>query len=261
MEHVLTIITINFNNCIGLNKTIQSVIGQSCRNVEFVVIDGGSTDKSKELIEEHQNSISYSISEKDNGIYDAMNKGIQRSNGKYLLFLNSGDYLNDTNVLGQVFPLLNSEKDIIACSYKMEGSNAVEESPKEPTFSSFWYKSICHQAVLIKKDLFVKYGLYDTSLKIVADWEFFVKAIFLNHATYQCVDIDLVTIENGGLSSSIEGHKAAQAERKLIYNKLFPGFVLDYEQLHWHRSNRLHKIAAKVNRLFGKKVASILKLF
>ena len=99
----LSVITINFNNAIGLEKTIKSVIEQKFTDFEFVIIDGDSSDGSKEIIKKYSNKISYWVSEKDKGIYNAQNKGIERAIGEYCLFLNSGDYLVDTTVFQTVF--------------------------------------------------------------------------------------------------------------------------------------------------------------
>ena len=102
----LSIITINYNNKEGLQKTITSVVSQTVKEFEWVVIDGGSTDGSKELIEKYTDHIDYYVSEPDKGIYNAMNKGIHASHGKYLQFLNSGDSLHDNDTIERVLPLL-----------------------------------------------------------------------------------------------------------------------------------------------------------
>jgi glycosyltransferase involved in cell wall biosynthesis len=110
MTFKLSIITINYNNSIGLKKTIESVVSQSCSEFEFIVIDGGSQDVSKEIIELHQSKINYWVSEKDKGIYHAMNKGIRASSGEYILFLNSGDVLlDDVEILNKVVLNLNQK--------------------------------------------------------------------------------------------------------------------------------------------------------
>jgi glycosyltransferase involved in cell wall biosynthesis len=184
--------------------------------------------------------------------YDAMNKGIKLSKGKYLLFLNSGDYLSNANVLESISPLLKDGKDIIACSCRMEGSHLVEESPQEPIFRAFWYRSICHQAVFIKKELFAKYGLYDTSLKVVADWEFFVRALFLHHASYQSSAVVLSVIEQDGLSSKLDGYQLAQEERSKVYKKLFPGFIADFNKLMDYENSPLHKFVNRFRRILGR---------
>ena len=107
----ITIITINFNNCEGLGKTIDSVVSQSCHDYEYIVIDGGSTDGSVNVIKDNADNIDYWVSEKDDGIYNAMNKGIDHATGEYCLFLNSGDTLHDCEVIASVVPVL--EADIV----------------------------------------------------------------------------------------------------------------------------------------------------
>lgn len=94
----ISIITINYNNASGLEKTIRSVVEQTYNEYEYIIIDGASSDKSKEVIQEYQRYIDFWCSEKDSGIYNAMNKGIQKASGEYLLFLNSGDVLNNSAV-------------------------------------------------------------------------------------------------------------------------------------------------------------------
>ena len=93
----LSIITINRNNKTGLEKTIYSVVNQNYKDYEYIVIDGDSSDGSLEVIKRNEKYFSYWVSEPDSGVYQAMNKGIDRANGEYCLFLNSGDYLKDDN--------------------------------------------------------------------------------------------------------------------------------------------------------------------
>ena len=97
-----SIITVNFNNKEGLRKTIESVIRQSFRDFEYIVIDGGSTDGSADILKEYDAQIDYWVSEPDKGIYNAMNKGIVQAKGEYLNFMNSGDYFYDNQVLQHV---------------------------------------------------------------------------------------------------------------------------------------------------------------
>ena len=107
-----SIITVNYNNREGLKRTIESVIHQTFRDFEFIVIDGGSTDSSAEVLKAYDEHISYWVSEKDNGIYDAMNKGIRKATGDYLNFMNSGDCFYDDDVLRNVTAYA-SDADII----------------------------------------------------------------------------------------------------------------------------------------------------
>ena len=99
----LSIITINYNNAAGLEKTIKSVISQTCKRYEFIIIDGGSKDGSKDIIEKYQDQITYWVSEPDNGIYNAMNKGVKVAKGEYCIFMNSGDIFVDNDVIRDVF--------------------------------------------------------------------------------------------------------------------------------------------------------------
>ena len=108
----LSIITINLNNAAGLRKTIESVVNQTFTDYEYLIIDGGSTDGSVEVIKEFADKITYWVSEPDKGIYNAMNKGILKARGEYLQFLNSGDWLVDNEVLFRVFSL-NHFEDIL----------------------------------------------------------------------------------------------------------------------------------------------------
>ncbi len=99
----LSIITVNLNNSAGLRKTIESIVKQTFKDFEYIIIDGGSTDGSAEVIKEFADKITYWVSEPDKGIYNAMNKGILHAKGEYLLFLNSGDWLADDDLLSKVF--------------------------------------------------------------------------------------------------------------------------------------------------------------
>ena len=104
----ISIITVNYNDREGLKKTIESVINQTWQDFEFIIIDGGSTDGSREVIEQYKDKIDYWISEPDKGIYNAMNKGIKAASGEFLLFLNSGDRLIDKNITEKVISKLES---------------------------------------------------------------------------------------------------------------------------------------------------------
>ena len=109
----ISIITINYNNLEGLKRTMESVVNQTWREFEYIVIDGGSTDRSAAYIASQSENIDYWVSEPDNGIYNAMNKGIAKATGEYLLFLNSGDSFYDANVLQNVSNFFNNDLSII----------------------------------------------------------------------------------------------------------------------------------------------------
>lgn len=190
----LSIITINYNNKAGLEKTVASVMSQSWRDFEWIIIDGGSTDGSKEVIESLTTNplsaklISYWCSEPDNGVYNAMNKGIAKTVGDYLLFLNSGDSLSDKNVLGDFFVFSKKHKEDIITGDLMIDDNPmnIRRAPdtEEVDYNYMKYNTLNHPCSFIKRELFVKYGYYDESLRIVSDWKWFLYVTIAYNCTY-----------------------------------------------------------------------------
>ncbi|HDY89306.1 MAG TPA: glycosyltransferase, partial [bacterium] len=110
---MLSIITVTYNAEACLEKTIQSVINQTYKNIEYIIIDGGSSDKTLSIIKKYKKYIKYCISEPDKGIYDAMNKGIKIAKGDYINFLNAGDFYYENNVLSYLFDNLDKSVDLL----------------------------------------------------------------------------------------------------------------------------------------------------
>jgi len=158
----LSIITINLNNQKGLQKTIESVLSQTCSDYEYIIIDGGSTDGSIDIIKKHADKISHWISEPDHGIYNAMNKGISVANGELICFLNSGDEYKSRNSLDiAVNEILNDQKKypiyffdyIYACS---NGKNNVISSNDVTNKVRLFSKGFGHPSTFYRKELFNK---------------------------------------------------------------------------------------------------------
>lgn len=139
---LFSIITVNLNNYCGLLKTIKSVVEQTFRDYEWIIIDGGSTDGSKQLIEQYSQFISYWVSEPDTGIYNAMNKGIRVSSGDYLLFLNSGDWLASPTVLEDVYKTAPTVDFVYGDHIERDGSRGI--SPEVISFLRLYQSTICH---------------------------------------------------------------------------------------------------------------------
>ncbi len=198
----LSIITVNYNNKAGLQKTIDSVVAQTWRDFEWIIIDGGSTDGSKELIEQYQQHFAYWCSEPDKGIYNAMNKGIAIARGEYLNFMNSGDCYFEKDTLQKVF-----EKTLYADVFygdwvkHSNGKEVVVKSPKIADLDFFFRHTICHQAQFIKTENLKRDG-YDESFKIYADWVFCVQ-LLLKGATTQYVEIPICVYDMSGVSSHL----------------------------------------------------------
>jgi glycosyltransferase involved in cell wall biosynthesis len=226
----LSVITINRNNAEGLNKTIQSVINQSYNDFEYIVIDGNSTDDSVDIIKKYDNKINCWISETDTGIYNAMNKGIAKATGDYLLFLNSGDYLVNTNVLKSVFEHQHTV-DIIYGNMQIDWGNGkitYGKMPEKITFKQMFVDTLWHPVSFIKKALFDKYGLYNETYKIVADYDFFFKVIIIHNASTYHVNEDIAVYNLTGLSSLDSNKALEQAERKKVIESYLPQSIIDF---------------------------------
>lgn len=229
----LSIITINYNNKAGLQKTMQSVITQTWQDFEFIIIDGDSFDGSKDILNTYSSFLTYSVSEPDSGVYNAMNKGIKISTGDYLMFLNSGDALIDNNVLEKLQVELNGEYDIYYGDILyIDGiKQEVRTFPKKLNFAFFYEQNISHQASFIKAKLFKDIFLYSENFKIVSDWEFFTYAICRREASYRHLDHVIVIYDGTGMSSNSNNYSAIKQERDASLNRYFPEFIKDYEYL------------------------------
>lgn len=228
----ISIITINYNNLEGLKKTVESIINQTWQEFEYIIIDGGSTDGSAEYLEACKYKFDYLVSEKDSGIYNAMNKGIKAATGEYLLFLNSGDYLY-SNMTLQENERNIADYDLVYFNIELTDgkSSRIVSYPEKLSFSYFYLGTICHQSTLIKKTLFEIVGLYDENLKLVSDWKFFILALFRFNCSYVKVDTIFVTYDLDGISSDLANEKVLEKERKYVLNSDFIGYIEDMNQL------------------------------
>lgn len=204
----ISIITVNFNNKNGLYKTIESVQKQTYSNIEYIIIDGGSTDGSKELIEKNAESLYYWVSEKDKGIYDGMNKGLRQATGDYCIFLNSGDFFIDNDVLSLLFNKTTWNEDIIIGRQKFINTKGhitrgwrVDEKEMDERF--LWYNTLPHQATFIRTPILKEIGGYDLNYPVCADWVSWHYLLNEKHCTYKLSDIFVSIMEQGGTSSDM----------------------------------------------------------
>jgi len=230
----LSIITINFNNAIGLEKTINSIIAQSDSNFEYIIIDGDSDDNSIEIIKKNEQYLSHWISEPDTGIYNAMNKGIVKAKGDYLLFLNSGDYLASDDIVAK-FNNFNCNRDIISGDLILKNSDEsnkhISISPEIITIKYLINKFLPHPSTFIKKELFDKIGLYNENNFIVSDWEFFLKAFVFHNVIYQRIPVVISVFVTDGISSNPKYAIKINEEREKVLNQILPYIHLDYKEL------------------------------
>lgn len=222
----LSVITINYNNCDGLRKTIESVVNQTWRNFEYIIIDGGSTDGSLDVIKEFADQIDYWVSEPDKGIYNALNKGVEKAQGEYCNFMNSGDCFYSLDVLEKVFSG-NPIADIICGNTQLD---YLKTPPKEISLDFLFNSSICHQCAFIRTSLMKKYG-YDEKYKIVADRKFFLQALLFDNCSYLPINVDVVKYDITGFSA--ENPVLSKLEYDRVLEELIPERIrIDYGRKH-----------------------------
>jgi len=226
----LSIITINYNNVVGLKETIKSVVSQTFSDFEYIIIDGLSNDGSQNVIAEFKNQISYSVSESDSGIYNAMNKGIMIAKGEYIYFLNSGDVFSSKTILQKILDNSNNEDFIFGGIQKRYIKRAINEyPPKKLSYGHLLRFGINHQATFSKRNLYAEYGLFDEKFKIVADWCFLLISICKYNVSYVVIDEIVSIYEPYGISSS--STELIKKEKELFIKKEFPLFEEDYKRL------------------------------
>jgi glycosyltransferase involved in cell wall biosynthesis len=231
----LSIITINWNNAEGLRKTMKSVLTQSCKEFEYIVVDGGSTDGGVDIIKQYEDSPNLRwLSEKDNGIYNAMNKGIKMAHGEYLHFLNSGDCLIDQDVVRKMLAEVerNNHPDIMIGSlYRLEGNKTIKDQIiyKDSTLWSLYSSAPNHPAAYVRRKLFEKYGLYDEGLRIVSDWKWFLKVIVWGNMSPVYVDVDVTLFDTNGISESNVALLREERSRTLK-EEIPPKILADYDK-------------------------------
>lgn len=220
---LIAVITINYNNCTGLEKTIQSVIAQQTADFEFIVIDGASNDGSRELLEKYTDKISYWVSEKDSGIYHAQNKGAKFAKAKFLLFLNSGDCLCDDQVLAKAAKELD-DTDIVYGDVMMLNEKGVQHKEILPDLMSAEHlikSTIWHPSAFIQKKLFLNYGYYNEDYKIAADYDFFLRMIVKHSVSSKHISLPIAIFELNGISNSNQHFNQMLTERKKIQAGVF----------------------------------------
>ena len=255
----VSVITVCYN-AEGVEDTCRSVAAQNFDDFEWIVIDGGSKSEILEIFSQYKDKIAYFVSEKDSGIYNAMNKGISKAKGEYLIFMNAGDAFYKETSLGDVFSQPH-DADVIYGDIEF---NYIEWKKifrsrivKDKYF--FINNTLCHQATFIKKTVFDRFGLYDESYKIVADFEKFTN-LAVNGGFFEYVPVIVSSFRVGGLSSDIE---RKQPEIRRVYQKYYTDEELEKYKSH-HRNKILQKIFSvknstdkkfKIITIFGLKIS------
>lgn len=226
---LLSVVTVNFNNAPGLERTASSIAAQTAvADVEWIVIDGGSSDGSREVMERYAGFIAYSVSEPDNGVYNAMNKGVDAAHGDYLLFLNSGDTFHDSATVAD-FLRRGSTEDVVYgnvvlvdASGREVGHTSLPPEPLRPSF--FWHNNLCHQAIFFSRRCFGQYR-YNEQLKISSDMELVLTLLYERYR-FGSFDRFIARYDNTGMSSTPDGQKQWRKEFDEIIHRIFAEGVL-----------------------------------
>lgn len=222
-----SIITINYNNKEGLEKTIQSVLCQTSHDYQFIIIDGGSTDGSVDIIKQNADYIDYWISESDGGRYPAMNKGIKQAKGDYLNFMNSGDTYHSPTVLEDIAKMNLTEDIITGGIHDSEKNVSYIIKPQEVTLLTMFKNTFNHQATFIKRQLFNK-RLYDENYVIQSDAKFNYQSIIFDNCSVRIIDYIVANYDFNGISSN---SALVDKEWNHLLAELFPIRILeDYKR-------------------------------
>jgi len=201
----LSIITICYNIKDEIERTCESIVNQTNQNFEWIVVDGGSTDGTIEVLNKYKDRMDAFISEPDSGIYNAMNKGIKKAHGEFLNFMNGGDTFADSNVVAD---FLNYDTDGVDVLYgnmnivEDNGMRRLQTYPQMVNKTFFVKDCIGHQAAFIRLNLFEKYGLYSEKYRIVSDWERWI--VFIeNGSFFKYWDYIVANFYRGGVGSKM----------------------------------------------------------
>lgn len=251
-----SIITINYNNLEGLKKTFDSVFMQTYQDFEYIVIDGGSTDGSKELIKQNADKITHWVSESDKGIYDALNKGIKIANGEFIIFINSGDSLFEPNTL-KILSEADSKYDVVYGNTNLifpDGKEIIKIYPENCDLLFFLKDTVQHQGTRIKKELFSK-NIYSTEYKIISDWAWFFDRFIEKNSFFYINEVIANFVLDGISSTNVD---LLQEERiHFLKNNHFDYFLIHEEIANLRNDN--YRLKHKVEKIYSSKWMKFLK--
>lgn len=248
----ISVVTVNLNNAVGLERTIKSVLSQTFADFEYLVIDGASTDNSKDILSIHSSQIDYWVSEPDHGVYHAMNKGLDASKGDYIWFLNSGDVFLDSSTLERTIEGINGEDILYGNLLIQEGRKSwLKEYPEKVSLSYLLFEALPHPAMITKRSVLAGMGGFDEKLRIVADWAFYTLAIIRDNATYKHLSSPLAVFPFDGLSSKPENQSLVEREKRQVLDTHFCNLMDDLDDLVMLRSMQESLKRSKTIRLLN----------
>ncbi len=233
---LITIITVARNADRTIRQALESVVGQAYEEIEYIVIDGASTDGTRRIIEEYIKNIDIFISEEDSGIYNAMNKGLALARGELIYFLNADDFICDPTVLGDVaaYVAANPDGDVYygGIEVRMEGRAPFEHMPGPPEFAGeiLVCGALPHQGTFARRAVFERLGGFNETYRIHADYDWFVRVMSDEGTVLLRVPRIIASFALGATSSNLE---AGQPEVYAIQNSAA------YYQTEWWLRRRI----------------------
>lgn len=255
----ISIVTINYNNLEGLKATMHSVFEQTYDAIEYIVIDGGSSDGSLALIGQFEKDLTYWVSEPDNGIYDALNKGIDKVTGAYVLFLNSGDSLHSKTVLEE-FASLKTDIDLVYGNTLIVTGDKKEIKTMHAVsdLASSLSNTINHQSVFHHSRLFENNRRYSLAYPIIADWVFVNESVRELQARFKYVDFIVARYDGTGVSSNWDQiAKEREDYMEKTFSKDFRSVLKSYQtkvsEYNSFRNRPIVKALRRLKRVFKSK--------
>lgn len=217
-----SIITVCYNEAASISATCDSICEQSFGCFEWIVIDGGSTDGTLEILKEYDRSIDCLMSESDDGIYDAMNKGLRCAQGEYVIFMNAGDYFAGVDVLARVSAF--SGADLLVGNLVLLENGQVHKPPEQLYEDYLLQNLLPHQATFFKRCLFEKFALFNISYRIAGDYEMFARLVQSTEVSYRSIPETIAFFMGGGISSDSKQRWLKKKENHRVRWQYFPAY-------------------------------------
>ena len=225
-----SIITVCLNEAKSIRATCDSICSQSYIDFEWIVIDGGSTDGTLQILKEYEGNIDYLVSEQDSGIYNAMNKGANKATGDYLIFMNGGDRFVDSEALELAYQAQGAQM-LYGDVYFGDASGHVETYPDIVEPGYMLSKMIPHQTTFYKRATFEAVGGYNESFKIAADYDLYVRLFEIERISHRHIPHPIAIFDQEGISNSIEFRQLRKRENHRIRKKYFKNYRYSFKCL------------------------------
>ena len=252
--HKISVITINYNNVSQIRRTLESVSSQTYSNLEWIIIDGGSTDGSVDIIKEYESKITYWVSESDKGIYNAMNKGVQHATGDYCIFINSGDHFINAHSVEDAVNC-GFDTDLAIFNVNLNNTHKISYVPQRINTSFLFRRGLPHQSTFIRRQMLIDFP-YDETFRIASDWMFCMDTIIFQYCSYKTFKMPISIFYQDGIS--FKNNELNISERIAYINSKLPKKMYEeYESMNGYAMFCLEQLSPLLNKI-AIKIISIL---